>query len=234
MTFSDVNAVSVFISAAIAALIAETCSSPSRSWIDVCVSPMRQKMDPNTRALFMDVESRILFVAPSRRTCRHERLRSMKNCAAKPARRSALAAGTDPPLGPSTSFSASAPSWSTRLSHAAANASTRASLSFCFASELVSTDTRSTKNSAGLALEGMGCPSRSNHSPASVHAPWYTHLPFAIRHRSSNIATMLPLGWWIEHTTARRASTASFLRDSTTRCAWNASRPDVGSSQHTT
>ena len=120
------------------------------------------------------------------------------------------------------------------MSHAAANASTRASLSFCFASELVSTDTRSTKNSAGLALEGMGCPSRSNHSPASDHAPWYTHLPLAIRHRSSNIATMLPLGWWIEHTTVRRASDASFLRDSTTRCAWNASRPDVGSSQHTT
>ena len=203
MTFSDVNAVSVFISAAIAALIAETCSSPSRSWIDVCVSPMRQKMDPNTRALFMDVESRILFVAPSRRTCRHERLRSMKNCAARPARRLALAAGKDPPSGPSerdasAAFSASAPVSSTRLSHvsfafscrqnsaassctrlfsdtrlshAAANASTRAWLSFCFASELVSTDTRSTKNSAGLALEGMGCPSRSNHLPASDHAP---------------------------------------------------------------
>ena len=66
MTFSEVNAVSVFISAAIAALIADTCSKPSRSWIDVCVRPMRQKMDPNTKALFMDVESRILFVAPSR------------------------------------------------------------------------------------------------------------------------------------------------------------------------
>ena len=31
MTFSDVNAVSVFISAAIAALIADTCNNPSRS-----------------------------------------------------------------------------------------------------------------------------------------------------------------------------------------------------------
>ena len=242
MTFSDVNAVSVFISAAIAALIAETCSRPSRSWIDVCVSPMRQKMDPNTKALFMDVESRILFVAPSRRTCRHERLRSMKNCAARPARRLALVlAGADPSVFCSAACSATSASTSAstsallpRFSHAAANASTRASLSFCFASELVSTDTRSTRNSAGLALVGMGCPSRSNHSGASVHAPWYTHLPLAMRHKSSNMATMLPLGWWIEHTTVRRASDASFLSDSTTRCAWNASSPEVGSSQHTT
>ena len=121
-----------------------------------------------------------------------------------------------------------------RFAHADASDASLASLSRCFASELVSTETRSTKNSAGFALTGIACPMDSNHSDASAHGPMYTHSPRAIKHRSSNIATMLPLGWWIEHTTVLCDCVARVFKDSTTRCAWNASRPLVGSSQQTT
>ena len=99
---------------------------------------------------------------------------------------------------------------------------------------LVSTETRSMRNSAGLQLAGMGYPCRANHALASSMGPEYTTRPPAMRQTSSNSATMDPRGWWMLHTTVRRSSFARLRSDSTTFCAWNASKPDVGSSAQIT